>query len=176
MSGVTSLVERYNAQMAKCRQQLQGGLRDVCLPLEKVTEYTAIYNHATNVIQALLKEPKPDNTRLQDELSAAQAEIQTLIELRAKDKLEFETNIKAKQDGFTQLNDQLQAAYAQIQHMIKVQNLYNAAIDKLREIINNQKEYYTTAEQTDSVMDAQIFETLRNDIARLTEKLNNKSA
>jgi hypothetical protein len=74
------------------------------------------------------------------------------------------------------LNDQLQAAYAQIEHMIKVQQLYKAAIDKLREIINNQKEYYTTAEQTDSVMDAQIFETLRNDIARLTEKLNNKSA
>lgn len=166
--------------MAKCRQQLQGGLKDdeVCLPLQKVKDYTDIYNHATGVIQTLLA--KPDNTRLKDELLAAQATIQRMVDSNAKEKLEFE---KAKQDGFTQLNDQLQKAYAQIQDMIKVQERYKAAIDKLREIINTQKEYYTTEAQAELTTDYKRYdgfkkyiEKLQNEIARLTDELNNKSA
>ena len=93
---------------------------------------------------------------------------------------EFE---KAKQDGFTQLNDQLQKAYAQIQDMIKVQERYKAAIDKLREIINTQKEYYTTEAQAELTTDYKRYdgfkkyiEKLQNEIARLTDELNNKSA
>ena len=175
----TSLVDRYNAQIAQCRQ-LQGGTAptEVCFPVTKVEEYTDIYKNATKLIQTLQRQ-KRDNTAA-EELRVAQAQIKEMTEARAKDKLEFE---KAKQDGFTQLNDQLQKAYAQIQDMIKVQERYKAAIDKLREIINTQKEYYTTEAQAEFTTDYKRYdgfektiEKLQNEIARLTDELNNKSA
>ena len=142
--------------MAKCRQQLQGGLKDddVCLPLKKVEEYTAIYNHATGVIQTLLA--KPDNTRLKDELLAAQSKIQTMVDSHAKEKLEFEREAellitaqsKSDQDAFTQLNEKLQAAYAQIRKMIEAQERDKAATEQLKAVIanfiKNQKEYCDT--------------------------------
>jgi len=158
MSSVTSLVERYNAQMAKCRQQLQGGLKEeeLCLPLEKVKEYTAIYNHATGVIRSLLKDAKPDNSkvsRLQEELRATQTKIQTMIDSHAKDKLEFEREAellitaqsKSGQDAFTQLNEKLEKAYAQIRKMIDSQKRDTAATEQLKDaianLIKNQKKY-----------------------------------
>lgn len=128
MSGVKSLVERYNAQVAQCRQ-LQGGLKEdnVCLPVQQVEDYTEIYKNATRVIHKLQEqrqklkkeqqqekeqqtqhqkqEEKPDT--LKEELRAAQAYIKDMVEAHARDKLEFgqetqlliKARIEAQQSG-----------------------------------------------------------------------------